>query len=738
MGEAMTTAKPTHALSGVVATASASVATASFTIVASGSFASLIFSGPLERFANQGVWVCLFSAFVVGLIVSLTSSYAVAIAIPQDRVAPILALMSANIVARSGAAPPAEICMAVVLAISVVSLITGTTLFLLGRLRLGNLIRYIPYPVIGGFLAGSGWLLVSGSLRVATGHALHSNNLEVLFGRAALTQLVVSAVFGVSLFLALRRFRLPFTAPLMLLISVGLFYLVIKAMGISLETVRSNGWLQNVVAGGDATHFSPLQNIRFTPWHLLVKEWSILVSIILTSIVSILLTASALEIASGEEIDLNRELGAAGIATFAAGLGGGMIGFQSLSMSRLALSIGARTRWVGIVSSIICGLALWFGSDIVSYVPRYVCAGLLFFLGLTFLWEWVYQARKTLNHLDYGVVLLILAVVGSVGYPEGIGVGIVAAVLMFLHNYSRVQVVTHTYSGADLRSNVERPVGELRFLREHGGAISVLRLQGFIFFGTANDLLHRVRNRAEDAALPRLKFVIFDFRRVSGLDSSAGFSLSKVGALARRLNFELILTDAAEPILRLFEKSGLIESGAGTIRIVPDLDSALEWCELHVLKDNAANNGSLKHLEEQLREAWPADVEPRRLLPYLERLDLPPNTYLIRQSDQSQSLYFIESGCVTAQLALNNGRQFRLRAMGPGTVVGEVGMFLGGLRSASVITEEACTAYQMSEQALARMNREQPDLSLAFHRYLICVLGERLNSNSRILRGVME
>jgi SulP family sulfate permease len=263
-------------------------------------------------------------------------------------------------------------------------------------------------------------------------------------------------------------------------------------------------------------------------------------------------------------------------------------------------------------------------------------------------------------------------------------------------------------------------------------------LQGFIFFGTANHLLHEVRVRAEDASQPAPKFVIFDFRRVSGLDSSAIFSLSKVRHLAKKDNFELIMTDVSQQILKQFEKGGLLAKDEMAITILPDLDRALELCESSLLKGREAQNGHSKRLEEHLRELWPAEIEPRRILPYLERLDLPTNTHLIRQSEQSKSLYFIESGRVSAQLSLGNGRTFRLRAMGPGTVVGEVGMFLGGLRSASVVTEEDCTAYHMSEDALNRMSREEPDLSLAFHRYLICVLGERLNSNSRILRGVME
>jgi sulfate permease, SulP family len=729
----------TRSLFDAVPTVAAAFVTAAFTIIACGSFAALIFSGPLDHFVSQGIWIGLFTALVIGLFVSLTSSYAGMIAIPQDRVAPILGLMAASIVARMDSASPQEKCLAVMASIAVVSLITGAFLFVLGRLKLGNLIRYIPYPVIGGFLAGSGWLLVLGSFRVMTGHAPGLNNFTLFLRGDAVVHWLPGVVFGVLLFIALRRLRKPLILPVMLFAAIGLFWLVLELSGVSVAAARRHGWLPDLPVGRSFGSFSSFFIINLAPWHLLAQAWTILATILLTSVVSILLTASALELVAEEEIDLNRELRSAGLATFAAGIGGGMVGFHSLSMSRLVLSMGTRSRWVGAGSAVLCGLALFLGPSIIAVVPQYVCAGLLFFLGLTFLWEWAYEARRTLTNVDYAVVLLILAVVGAVGYPEGVGVGILAAVVMFIHNYSRVEVVTHALSGADLRSNVDRPVRDLRFLRQYGGQVYILRLQGFIFFGTANHLLHEVRQRATDAAAPALKFVILDFQRVTGLDASAIFSLTKVQQLARKQAFALVMSQVSAEISSQLEQGGLNGAQGDLLKVMPDLDRAMEWCEERLLAGgNGKVNGHARLLEEQLQDAWPPGVETRGLMPYLERLQMPADTHLIRQTEQSESLFFIESGRVTARLEFTDGRTLRLRTMGAGTVVGEVGLFLRGTRAASVITDQPCIVYRLSVESLNRMNREHPDLALAFHRYLICVLGERLTSSTALPRGIAE
>src|SRR5258708_21020739 len=100
----------------------AAFVTAAFTVIACASFANLIFAGSIHEYVTLGIWIGLFTAFVVGIIVSIASSYAGAVAIPQDRVAPILGLMAANMGARMDSAWPQEKCLAVMAAIAGVSL----------------------------------------------------------------------------------------------------------------------------------------------------------------------------------------------------------------------------------------------------------------------------------------------------------------------------------------------------------------------------------------------------------------------------------------------------------------------------------------------------------------------------------------------------------------------------------------------------------------------------------------
>jgi SulP family sulfate permease len=151
-------------------------------VIVSVSLATLIFSGDMEQYLPQGIGLMLFSGVLITAIIAIWSSYPGMVAYPQERVAPILAVVAA-VVSRNMAdtASTEEIFFTVVAAVTLASLASGVFLFALGTFKLGALIRFIPYPVIGGFLAGTGWLLVRGSLGVMMGKHLHMSDIPEFF-----------------------------------------------------------------------------------------------------------------------------------------------------------------------------------------------------------------------------------------------------------------------------------------------------------------------------------------------------------------------------------------------------------------------------------------------------------------------------------------------------------------------------------------------------------------------------
>jgi len=161
---------------------------------------------------------------------------------------------------------------------------------------------------------------------------------------------------------------------------------------------------------------------------------------------------------------------------------------------------------------------------------------------LSFLIEWLYDAWFKISKADYVIVLLILFVIGVRGFLDGVGTGLVIAVILFVVKYSGIDVVKQALSGANSTSNVDRPIDHRKLLREKGEGLFILRLQGYIFFGTAHNLYRRVRDRAEDPGLPNIHYVVLDFARVTGLDSSAEFCFLKMLQLADSRDIKLVFT----------------------------------------------------------------------------------------------------------------------------------------------------------------------------------------------------
>jgi SulP family sulfate permease len=320
----------------------------------------------------------------------------------------------------------------------------------------------------------------------------------------------------------------------------------------------------------------------------------------------------------------------------------------------------------------------------------------------------------------------------------GVGLGLLAAIILFTVTYSRINVVHHALSGAERTSNVERPLYHRRTLNQMGKQTSILELRGFIFFGTANSLLERIKARLADPKQPPVHQLLLDFRLVTGLDSSAVFSFRRLHQLAEAHGITLILTHLSPSVRRQLEQGGLLENSAG-IKFFPDLDHGLEWCEDEMLRIEQVTKVSVPIvLPAQLKASGFEDDLIPRLMPYLELRIVSDGEYLTRQGDDAHDLYFIEIGQATIYLESDDGQQMRLGTLGMGTLVGELGFYLGSKRTASVVTSGTCRIYRLSTEALDQINEQDPDLAAAFHKYMAHLLAERLVNTDRLVEAMSE
>lgn len=699
------------------------------------SLAALIFGGPLSANLEAGIGLGLLSACVVMLVVAVRSSLPTTIGSVQDSTAAVLALIAAGI-AGDVAATGDERFLTVVVAIGLTTVATGLFLFLIGLLRLGNLIRFMPYPVVGGFLAGTGWLLAKGAIGVLADLSMSLSSLDDALAWDVAQKWLPGLAFALVLLALVRRSQHVLLLPAALLASFALFYVVAALAGASLSELKADGWLLGPFPGTGLWEPWSVQGLDDADWSAIVDQLPNMATVALVGAVALLLNTSGIELTVDRELDLNRELRASGGANVVAGLGGGIVGFPALSLTSLAHRANAG-RLVGVVAALVCLLVLAVGGSFLSYVPRVVVGGLLLFLGLAFLFEWVYDAWFRLRHAEYAVVILILVVIAAFGFLEGVAVGLVVAVALFVVDYSRTDVVKHALSAGTYRSKVDRDPEQLDVLRVEGEGVHILELQGFLFFGTANTLLERIRRRALDPADRPLSFLVLDFRRVSGLDSSAVLAFVKVHRLAEGQGFELLVTGLPEPIREQLEHGGFSEAALHGLHVFPDVDHAIQECEDRLLERQSAVPDEPRPLA-TLLEGLRLDCEVPRLMPYLERLDVPAGHELIRQGEPSTDVYLLESGQLTAVLERTDGESVRLRTMAPGTVVGEITMYLETVRTASVVAEQPSRLYRLTAGSLEDMDEQDPQLAAMLHRAFARLLSQRLTDSMRTMEALLD
>jgi SulP family sulfate permease len=303
-------------------------------------------------------------------------------------------------------------------------------------------------------------------------------------------------------------------------------------------------------------------------------------------------------------------------------------------------------------------------------------------------------------------------------------IGMVLAVLLFAISYGRIDLVREVAFGETYRSNVDRPATERAELRTLSDRVQILRMSGFVFFGSTNRLLERIGHRVRDTP-PR--FLVIDLRRVTGVDSSAVVSFAKVLRFAQASGVEVVFTGASDSVRAQLAQGGVDETEA-LVSFEPDLDRGLQRCEDALLAGADVAEGK-------------ADLFaglPPRLWDSFERVSLEAGSTLIEQGDAPDDIYVLESGRLRVELVTPEGTQLRVSTVLPGVMVGEMGWYTEDPRTADVVAETPCVVLRLSRASLERMEADEPELAAALHRWLATTMALRLTDRMRALDSLLD
>jgi len=313
------------------------------------SFSLLLFSGPLADHLSFGISATLISTGLGAIVVALGSSYRFSVAGPYAATMAVMSSMAAGVAAQfPEPGDAASMTVHVLFVLVIATLLTGLILFAIGALRLGAWMRYIPYPVVGGFLAAAGWLLTSGAIEIATGHPLSLHSLSRLADPEAIKHLAAGGAFAVAIFVAQSRLRHYLVLPGLLVLGFMVCHASIAWFGIAPAEARAQGWLLSLVEGVDTWWPWSPEVFRQLDWPVLLLHVGEITAAAGVTAISILLGATGLEVSQKTSVDLDREFQANGIANMMVGLFGGIIANLSVNRSVLNVAAGARTRMSGV------------------------------------------------------------------------------------------------------------------------------------------------------------------------------------------------------------------------------------------------------------------------------------------------------------------------------------------------------------------------------------------------------
>ncbi len=682
-------------------------------------FGVTIYAAIAPAYAGLGALAGILGATALGLVAPAFGGTNRLITAPCAPAAAVLSAFAIELV-QHGVAPASIVVM-----LTALGLVSGIVQLLLGFMGIGSLIKYIPFPVVSGYLTGVGLIIIGSQIPKFLGapggtswwRALISPDLwhwqsaliggvtaAVMVGAPLLTRVVPAAILGL-LAGVLTYFGLASTDESLLVLAGN--KLVIGPLGGSASSMLEaiTGRWQEI----GELKLSQVGSLLGTAFTL-----AVLLSI------DTLKTAVVLDALTRGRHDSNRELIAQGLGNVASACAGGMPGAGQMGATLVNLASGGHTRVSGVVEGVLSLIAFLALGAFIAWIPVGALAGILIVVGVRMIDRHsLHLLESPWTLLDFIVILVVVGV--AVGYSliAASGVGVALAMFLFIREQLSSTVIRRKMDGGSRYSKRVRLRQDMALLEQSGAQTAILELQGSLFFGTKDQLY-----TALEPELSKRRFIVLDMRRVQSVDVTAVHLLSQIrDSLIERDAF-LIFSSLSHTlpngrnIAEFFDQMELTTM-TEHVKVFSELDDAVEWIEDQILGQSPPVESTVAALELKDLELF-SDHKEETLIDLeacLERRTVVRDEKVYAFGDPGNELFLIRKGAVRITLPS------AVEAPGHHALTYGRGDFFGGMAFLSQMTRFN-DATAIADTELYVLQREQFERLREEHKRLACHLVE--------------
>ncbi|MBF0140662.1 MAG: SLC26A/SulP transporter family protein [Magnetococcales bacterium] len=650
--------------------------------------------------------------------------------------APAAAVLSALAMERvaSGTMSPEQILVF----LTMVALVSSFLQILFGAVGAGRVIKFIPYPVVTGYLSGVGLLIFLSQVPKLLGlpketplwqgliHPDLWQKTGILVG--------VTTIIGMVVAPKITR-KLP--APVVGLLMGMAIYFLASLRDPTLLKLANNPLLIGVIQ----VDFSSLTQAFAGRWqalgglHLADVTTLLVPAATLSTLLSVdtLKTCVVVDALTRTRHHSNRELMAQGAGNFLSALVGGMPGAGTMGATLVSINSGGHSRLAGILEGVFSLVVLLFLSSLLGWVPIAALAGILIVVAFRMVdWHSFALLKRSETRLDFFVAASVVVVAATFNLIAAAGAGVALAVMLFLRDQVKTSVIRRKLSGGQYSSKRHRSSEERYILEEKKQSVIICELQGNLFFGTTDQLYSRL-----EPELRLCRYLILDVSRVQSIDFTAAHMLSQIDSMLSENGAHLILAEPSPAIAMgrdpLIYLTHLGLQPSPHLQIFPTIEDAIEWVEESLLA-NDPRSATSEDRPLSLRE-FPLfrgieEAEKEDVIRLLDTIVVERSYHvgetLFKRGDSGDEIYFVRRGGVRIVMPIHEGKEHTLAVFGRGSFFGDMAFIDRAPRSTHAVAIMDTDVFILSRQLFDKTSHNHPEMAKYVFLRLCSVLTVRL------------